>query len=235
MISIIFHLYYPESVKTVLPLITPEFLNGNKIYVNIVNNIPFDESAFNSYENLTLLKSSNIGKDVGGKLVLIDSLLQLGDENKYWIFLHDKNSPHTTTGKFWRDSLFSIADIRYKSEILKKMENDDIAVVTHKLFIMNEWNEARKKFNTINNDILMDLMAKYNIRPQSYDFAAGTMFWAKSDAMKAFFRKNNPLSIRATLERGNVLDHHVGTNAHSWERLLSWIATGNNKKIAGIG
>jgi len=235
MISILLHLYYPESVQTVLPQISPEFLQGNKLYINIVNSAPFEEGVFDKYESLTLLKSSNVGKDVGGKLVLIDSLLQMEDENKFWVFLHDKHSPHTTTGKFWRDSLFSIADTRNKELILKKMESPDISVVTHKNFIMNEWDENKKSFNTINNDIITELIKKYKISPPSYEFAAGTMFWAKSAPMKAFFKKHNPLHIRATLEKGNVLDHHQGTHAHSWERLLSWIALGNNQKIAGIG
>jgi lipopolysaccharide biosynthesis protein len=235
MISILLHLYYPESVKSVLPQISPELLEGNKLYINLVNTSPFDLEAFHAYSNLTLVKSSNVGKDIGGKLALIDSLLQQEDDSKYWIFLHDKNSPHTSTGKFWRDSLFSIADIQNKAAILKKMDQADVSVVTHKNFINNEWDERGKRFTTVNNDILKGLMAKYSIKPHSYDFVAGTMFWAKSEALKSFFKKHNPLSIRATLERGNVHDKDTGTTAHSWERLLSWIATGNNKKIAGIG
>jgi lipopolysaccharide biosynthesis protein len=235
MLSILLHLYYPESVKTVLPQISPELLEGNKLYVNIVNSAPFDESAFDGYKNLTLLRSSNIGKDVGGKLALIDSLMQLNDDSKFWVFLHDKKSPHTTTGQFWRDSLFSIVDARNRDEILGKFSNNNVNAVTHRLFVMNEWNKEKSRFNTINHDILMQLMDRYDIRPESYDFAAGTMFWARSAPLKAFFKKHNPLGIRSSLERGNVLDHHTGTHAHSWERLLSWIAVDNNKKIAGIG
>ena len=235
MISILLHLYYPDSVKTVLPQISPELLEGSKLYINLVNTSPFDLEAFAPYKNLTLLKSSNVGKDIGGKLALIDSLLHQGDDSKYWIFLHDKNSPHTPTGNFWRDQLFSIADIRNKEAILKEMERTDTGVVTHKNFINNEWDGQKKCFQTVNNDILWQLMEKYSIQPPTYDFAAGTMFWARSEALRAFFSKHSPLDIRATLERGNVLDHHAGTHAHSWERLLSWIALENNKKMVGIG
>ncbi|MBC3538717.1 rhamnan synthesis F family protein [Rufibacter sediminis] len=235
MISVLLHLYYPESVKTVLPQISKDFLVGNKLYINLVNNAPFDESAFDNFDNLTLLKSSNVGKDIGGKLVLIDSLLTMQDNSKFWVFLHDKNSPHTTTGKFWRDSLFSIIDIKNKESILKKMESNNVSVVTHKNYIMNEWDAQQNKFKTINNDKILELKSKYQINPSSYEFAAGTMFWAKSDPLKNFFSKYSPLEIRSTLEKGNVLDHHFGTNAHSWERLLSWIALGETKKIEGIG
>lgn len=235
MISILLHLYYPESVKTVLPQISPELLEGSKLYINLVNTSPFDEEALRSLPNLTLLKSSNMGKDIGGKLVLIDSLLQQDDDSLYWIFLHDKNSPHTPTGKFWRDSLFSIADVRNREAILKQLENDHIGMVTHKNFINNEWDPQNRRFKTVNNDILQQLMAQYAIKPQVYDFAAGTMFWAKSTALRAFFTRHSPLDIRATLEKGNVLDHQAGTHAHSWERLLSWIVLEEHKKIAGIG
>lgn len=235
MISILLHLYYPDSVKTVLPQISPELLEGSKLYVNLVNTSPFDLAAFPAYKNLTLLKSSNMGKDIGGKLALIDSLLQQEDDSKYWIFLHDKNSPHTATGKFWRENLFSIADSRNKEAILKLLGRGETGIVTHKNFINNEWDERGKRFKTVNNDILLELMDTYSIQPKIYDFAAGTMFWAKSEAFRSFFSKYNPLEIRATLERGNVLDHHFGTHAHSWERLLSWIALGSNKTIAGIG
>jgi len=234
MISILLHLYYPESVKTVLPKLTPEFLQGNRLYINLVNSVPFDESAFEKYENLTLIKSPNIGKDIGGKLVLIDSILHQNDDNEYWVFLHDKNSPHTTTGKFWRDSLFTIVDMKNKNTILNHFQNSDISVVTHKLFVRNEWLEKEKRFDTINNDIIKQLMEKYAIKPSSFEFAAGTMFWAKSKPLKEFFTKHNPLRIRETIEKGNVLDHHAGTHAHSWERLLSWIPMGAKNKIAGI-
>lgn len=235
MISILLHLYYPDSVKTVLPQISPELLEGSKLYINIVNTSPFDLEDFRPYKNLTLLKSSNVGKDIGGKLALIDSLLQQEDDSKYWIFLHDKNSPHTPTGKFWRDHLFSIAESSNKEAILKEMQRDDTGVVTHKNFINNEWDRRENRFKTVNNDILLQLMGTYAIQPPTYDFAAGTMFWAKSEAMRAFFAKHSPLGIRATLERGNVLDHHAGTHTHAWERLLSWMALENNKKIVGIG
>jgi hypothetical protein len=233
MISILLHLYYPESVKTVLPRISPELIESSKFYINIVNSAPFDERAFAAYKNLTLLKSSNIAKDIGGKLVLIDSLLHRNDDSKFWIFLHDKNSPHSATGAFWRERLFSIVDIRNKETILKKLERADTGVVTHKNFINNEWDGRKKCFDSVNNDILFELMEKYSIQPKTYDFAAGTMFWARSEALRSFFGQHSPLGIRATLERGNVLDHHSGTHTHSWERMLSWIAVGN-KKIAGI-
>lgn len=217
-----------------MPQLSPELLEGNKLYINIVNTSPFDLEAFRAYPNLTLIRSSNVGKDIGGKLALIDALLQHDDDSKYWIFLHDKNSPHTATGQFWRESLFSIIDIRHKETILKKLESGDTAMVTHKNFINNEWDREKGCFDTRNNEILLQLMEQYSVKPQSYDFAAGTMFWARSEALRTFFSKHSPLSIRATLERGNVLDNTMGTHAHSWERMLSWIVLENNKKIAGI-
>lgn len=234
MISVLIHLYYPESLKTILPQIGAELLKKAKLYINLVSNVPFDESLLEQYSDATILRTPNVGKDIGGKLALIDSLLFQGDDSEYWVFLHDKNSPHTPTGQYWRESLFSIATNQNLNKILDILKSPAVNVVTNKNFINNEWNAAKRKFETINNEIIFELLEKYKITPSSYQFAAGTMFWAKSAPLRDFFSKNAPLSIRATLEKGNVLDHHFGTNAHSWERLLSWISLGNTTAIAGI-
>ncbi|MBA3706225.1 MAG: hypothetical protein H0W84_10105, partial [Bacteroidetes bacterium] len=69
---------------------------------------------------------------------------------------------------------------------------------------------------------------------KNYDFVGGTMFWIRAEIMNSFFRKNNALDIRATLEKGNVLDHEHGTYSHSWERMLSWIAIDQDYYIKGI-
>ena len=86
-----------------------------------------------------------------------------------------------------------------------------------------------------NNGILLSqLIKEYNIRCKSYEYVAGTMFWAKGPVLFNFFRHFDPLKIRQSLEDGNVIDNFAGTMTHSWERLLCWILTSNGLNIKTI-
>jgi hypothetical protein len=59
------------------------------------------------------------------------------------------------------------------------------------------------------------------------------MFWVRASIFEDFFSMYSPLSIRAQLEEGNVLDDEP-TITHTWERLLSWLVTSKGYKIKGI-
>jgi lipopolysaccharide biosynthesis protein len=85
-----------------------------------------------------------------------------------------------------------------------------------------------------NKNILNNLLGNYQIKPSSFAFVAGTMFWARAKPMKDFFCSYDPLEIRKDLEDGNVLDNFSGTITHSWERVLSWIITSKGFLIKGI-
>lgn len=224
------HNYYPEPIKedNYQSLIEkPGCLN----FINLCNPYSLKEIPANNF----IISAPNQGKDIGGKLALLDLCLKLDIESEFYILLHDKKSPHTTLGEKWREKLFRIIEPQ-NIEKIKNMfaEDNQLGIVAAKEFIINEYDKDRDVFKCTSNSILKELIIKYGLNISNFDFVGGTMFWIRSEIFNDFFRRFKPLEIRATLEKGNVLDHLHGTQTHSWERMLSWIATDQGYKIRGI-
>jgi lipopolysaccharide biosynthesis protein len=193
------------------------------------------DSITKDFPNSYIIETTNIGKDIGGKLALIDLCIKLDIAADYFVLLHDKRSPHTSLGETWRKKLFRVvepANIVRITELFEK--NKKIGIIAAAEFVANEYNKRNDNFECSNNQLLKRLIAAYNFNHIDYDFVGGTMFWVRGDIINTFFKKYNALKIRATLEKGNVLDNENGTYTHSWERMLSWIAGNQGYFIQGI-
>lgn len=234
MIAVFLHIYYKESIEEIAPLLTPLKQKGATFYINLTAPLSAVDVKKMHLPDAVIKISHNSGKDIGGKLILLQQWLLFGAKDDYLIFLHDKRSPHSPLSQFWKTELFKIIDSPNIDIALNHFAaNATTGIICAKAFIRNE-HIAGTDFNTTNNLLLKELISKYNITRSDYSFVAGTMFWCRSSAYREFFKKNSPLSIRATLENGNIDDFQKGTITHSWERLLSWIGTTNNQKIYGI-
>src|ERR1700760_1919975 len=111
--SVIFHNYYGDHEKWVNFLCERISVPFNLFY-NIVEDSFFnleDEqglmkrlqaaSSGNSLRRIILRRSPNQGKDIGGKLVLLDACLREKIDTEHQLFLHDKKSPHKVEGRVW--------------------------------------------------------------------------------------------------------------------------------------
>lgn len=238
-IAVLTHIYYgypDDDLK--------EFLLNlgryNTIYFFNISNATSEKELViyrikNDFPNAIIIQTPNIGKDIGGKLALIDLYLKLNLRSDYFIFLHDKKSPHTSLGETWRKKLFRIIEPQNIAGILELFETDKkIGIISAKEFITNEFDKKNDAFNCSSNNILKSLINKYKLNLNTYDFVGGTMFYVRGEIIKTFFNKNSPLDIRATFENGNVLDHNEGTNTHAWERMLSWTAIDQGYYLKGI-
>ena len=182
-----------------------------------------------------IIETPNIGKDIGGKLALIDLHLRLNIQSDYIILLHDKLSPQALNGNEWRDKLLKIIEKGNIETILDIfLNNESIGLVANKECISNEYANQSNSFATVNNDLLKEYLITYQIKTSNYDFIPGTMFWIRSNIIKDFFTKYPPLEIRKKLEPGNVLDNLTGTHTHVIERLLGLLAGCYGYKIQGI-
>ena len=187
------------------------------------------------FEASPVIITSNKGKDIGGKLALIDLSMRLNTGPDFYVFLHDKQSPHTSLGMNWREKLFRIIQPEFLPKIAQLFQKDKkIGIVCAKEFIMNEFDARVRQFSGTNNSILKELIKEYAVHPENYDFVGGTMFWIRSEIVHHFFAKHSPLKIRASLEKGNILDYSHGSITHGWERMLSWIAADQGYYIKGI-
>ncbi|MES1220824.1 MAG: rhamnan synthesis F family protein, partial [Bacteroidota bacterium] len=236
-VAVMTHIYYDDSweeIKTKLK----HFDNGiNYFFFSISEACLIKEKIVrdikDSFSNAYALITSNIGKDIGGKFVLIDLYLTLGIHPDYIIFLHDKKSPQTLVGESWKNNLYKIIDPSYYKSILKAFQNNSAGIVGAKEHIMNEYNRETRRF-VHNNDISHRFLKKYGISIDNYEFLSGTMYWLKASIIEDFFSMYNPISFRKDLEAGNVLDNHDGTVAHTWERMFCWITTNYGYSIIGI-
>jgi lipopolysaccharide biosynthesis protein len=180
-------------------------------------------------------ESTNKGKDVGGKLLLMDAWLKLGIQSDYILLLHDKHSPYHSHSRHWKKDLFRIAENEHQQTIIDLFSNDpQTGIVASKNAIRNELDNEQKSNAYIDSSLIRSLKDKYNIQPPDLQFVAGTMFWVRASLFKEFFTQYPPLLIRSELEQGNVTDIDGPAIAHSWERLLCWIVTSKGSQIRGI-
>ncbi|MBA3706835.1 MAG: hypothetical protein H0W84_13315, partial [Bacteroidetes bacterium] len=98
--NILFHTYYgdlselfghfkfkhPDIDLNYFVNVCSENISSNNVISDIKKNIP----------NVITTCTPNIGKDIGGKLVLVDLAMNLNPDSDFYIILHDKKSPHTT-------------------------------------------------------------------------------------------------------------------------------------------
>jgi Lipopolysaccharide biosynthesis protein len=231
------HIFYEDSWQEIKPKLK-HFDNGRNHFLFSISEAclvkdSIVEDIKTSFKNSYAVITSNIGKDIGGKLVLIDLYLMLGIHSTYIIFLHDKKSPQTFVGESWKNNLYKVIDPANHELILKSFGKDSVGIVGAKEHIINEYNRETKQF-VHNNAITHKFLKKYSISIDSYEFLSGTMYWMKSSIIEDFFTKHHPISLRKDLEAGNVLDNYDDTIAHTWERMFCWIAANYGYSIKGI-
>jgi lipopolysaccharide biosynthesis protein len=187
------------------------------------------------FPDAIVLYTSNQGRDIGGKLAAFDVLMKSGIQTEYSLFIHDKLSPHTPTGIEWRNRLLRIILPAELSKIFKNFHQDkETGVIVTKEFIQNEFDHEKNSFSCTSNANLLNYIKKYNLNISDYNFAAGTIFWIRTEILRNFFSTHSPLSVRKDFEKGNSLDFEKGTNIHAWERLFSLIANSQGFKTIGI-
>lgn len=236
---ILYHLYYKESIDRLSAL--DHLLNDELVYLSINLNQDIDgvlelsEEIKLRYPTAIVIVTPNLGKDIGGKLALMDNYLTNEINSDYILLLHDKKSPQTLNGEKWDNDLKRITKKENLKEVFNLFEqNPTVGIVCSNGCISNEYNELTQDFNTTNNLILKSYKKQFNLNLKDFSFVAGTMFWVKSSIFVEFFTKYTPLNIRSGLEQGNVLDNIEGTKTHSLERVLSWLVTSRGYKIKEV-
>ena len=183
-----------------------------------------------------LLRVTNKGKDIGGKLAAFAYYMQFGGDADYIALIHDKVSPQTLHADAWFDTLFGVFEKDRLEEALHLFQTrPNVGVIGARQFVKdNEYDEATGRFNTTNNDLLQELIRRFELESPSYDYIAGTIFLARSGPYREFFARYSPLALRGDLEKGNVMDFEGGTYTHCWERLFCYIHAAKGFKVTGI-
>lgn len=240
MFALLIHIYYHESwdkifrdqlmaLKSYSPL----------IMINLCLDIPGNNSLIGKiktdFQSAFVITTPNKGKDIGGKLALINLFLTTRQHADYLVFLHDKISPHSITGDTWRTKLFSIIDTENIPSILKEFaSNDKTGIIGANDFIKNEFDSKKNVWETTNSEKLQELTTRYHLTITDHTFVAGTMFWVRSVIIRNFFSKFSALDCRELLEEGDPTDQYEGTYTHSWERIFCWLANDQHYRIKGV-
>lgn len=237
-IAILYHIFYEDSCEKVCQELGSLHHYQTTFLFNLCgdtpNKIGMRKTLKDNFPHCFIITTSNKGKDIGAKLALLQLYMQLELTADYLLFLHDKKSLQALKSATWKKDLLKIISPESIQQTIKIFQqNNDCGIVATEEYIIKEHLEEGR-FSGINGAILTQLMLQYQLKPATYSFVAGTMFWAKSKPIINFFKQHNPLQIRKELEDGNVLDNFSGTITHSWERLLSWIVTSQGYSIKGI-
>jgi lipopolysaccharide biosynthesis protein len=240
MFSLFIHIYHPDAWENIFKD-KLKMLKGYSpmVIVNLCMNHPGNSQLIfkirSDFPNALVITTPNKGRDIGGKLALIDFYLKANLQSDYLVFLHDKQSHHWFAGETWRRKLFSIIEPENITAVLAEYNKDSrIGIIGTSDLIKNEYDKGTNQFKTTNNDKLKKLIANYNLKITDYRFVAGAMFWIRSSIVQGFFSKHSPLSCREILEEGNFTDLHEGTYTHSWERVFCWLGNDQGYTIKGI-
>ena len=245
--SIFFHNYYGAH-QSWMNYFTKNISCTANLYYNIVedsmyNREPAEQDFYYQYktgpgsniEKLVVRQSSNAGKDIGGKMVLLDAYQKLGMPTGYGLFLHDKKSPYKANNTTWTDNLLKITAPAFTRQALQLLaEKPGIGIVTASGNVADEYDHHTNAFKSTNKTLLSNLQKQFSIQPSSFQYVTGTMFWFRMEPLRLFFENYAPLNIRTTLEKGNITDEAAGTFTHSWERMLCWIINAQNYTIKTI-
>lgn len=244
--SIFFHNYYGRH-EDWIRYFTQKVQTPFYLFYNIVDDSLYNQDddrglreslcqmACPFLKKIVIRRSPNRGKDIGGKLVLLDAFLRMQTDSEFIVFLHDKKSPYKTQSQEWRDKLFQIIDTPFINEALRLFgKNKEIGMIASSYTINNEYNYTTQSFASENRSQLTALREEFKIDNNDHRYVAGTMFWARSSPLVDFFKMHPPLEIRKTLEKGNVMDEKNGTNTHAWERMLNWLIFARGYTLKGI-
>ena len=237
--SIICHLFYPAVASELVGRLQRIRDNNTSYFINIQGSSrehkELQRLVYEQLGNAHILTTPNKGRDIGAKLLLIQLMLQLKIKSEFTLIIHDKKSPHLDNGDFWREELFKIIDEKYLKKVFDTFyEQKDAGIVGAGKYIQNEYDDLADHFSCSSNQQIKELIRKYNIKTKDYHFLAGNILWIRTELLENFFRQRSLLQIHADLESGNALDFYKGTYIHSWERIMSWIATSQGYKIYGV-
>ena len=190
----------------------------------------------------------NRGKDIGGKLKLLEEYLNTNGREDWMIFCHDKKSPHMTKPKAdrWREdllsSVFAISNVHRILSTFKNFPEVKMCggrvregIINSRSIAVNKGNEPyiyemAKLFGIVpgfNHPKYSHIKASFNTGA----FVGGTMFWVDSTFYRSMFKHINIQKILQYLENGDVKEP---SRTHAVERLLGLIVTFYKYKIGSL-
>lgn len=215
-VGVIVHVYYPELAKELREYL--ENIPGSvDVYISTDTKAKRDiiEGALGGWSKgrFEVRLAVNRGRDIAPKLITFEDVY---DRHPFVLHLHTKKSPHHSTLKLWRHFILEnlIGDEDVASSILAALEKfPEIGMVTsqHYLGVRGSigWAGNLELAETLGRRMGVEIDANTPL-----DFPSGSMFWARSAALKPLL--DLKLSFDDFAPESGQSD---GTMAHAIERL----------------
>lgn len=216
-VAVVVHLYYEELASEMLSyLVNIPF--DIDVYISTTDSSKASviECVFSKWNkgSVEIRVAPNRGRDIAPKLV---SFSDVYNRYEYILFLHGKKSNHADVSFYWRhfllESLVGTPDV-IKSILHLFEQHPNIGIMGAQHFEpMRHWIDWGGNFPTAK--ILAEKMGFIIKERDPLDFPAGSMFWARSKALKPLIDMG--LKVDDFEVESNQLD---ATLAHAIERIF---------------
>lgn len=222
-LAVIIHLYYVEM----FPFFVEKLINLQHINYDLFITIPEDkieirETIIKQYPEARIAVVPNCGRDVLPFIEVTRQIAKLGYSKV--LKLHSKKSPHRQDGSLWRDRIINSllpANETLINKIIEILNNKTTAIVGptgEYVSLLVNFSATHHHMKRFPKKVLNSELSKKIIDlSDEYGFFAGTMFWARIDALMPIIDNISPVDFEP--EFGQV----DSTLAHALERLFSVI------------
>lgn len=235
-LAVVLHLYYTDLWSVVgKKLDYLKTLEDFDLFVTLpVENEAFTKTIKKDYPSAHIFFVPNRGRDVLPFIKVAEGLAALNYE--FVLKLHSKKSPHRSDGSEWFSGILEgliPEQTSLVNEIVKTLSKKDTGLIGPteqyiSLVVNYDANKAKllkivSGVDQVNSKVLDSSLDKYG-------FFAGTMFWARLDAIAEVIRETSAIDQYET-EKGQI----DGTFAHANERAFSVIPELKKRKMFEIG
>ncbi len=230
-IAVVLHLYYTEM----LPYFLKKLESISHLKYDLFITIPEQKAQFVSdvqsqLPNARVVVVPNCGRDV---LPFVEVIRKIQNQGYVKVLkIHSKKSPHRSDGEQWRDRIIDSLLPKNKElldELVKKLSNKNTALVgpsgEYVSLLVNFSATGHYLKNLVGKIVQTRIADDLTRTSDEYGFFAGTMFWARIDALTPVV--NN---VRAE-DFEPELGQQDSTLAHALERLFNVIPELQNKDM----
>lgn len=181
--AVILHLFYEDLFEEIEKYL--KNLDGFDLYVSIPqSNRGVMDKIFSSFPNSKIVFTENRGRDIFPFISIFKRIVPLN--YKYILKIHSKKTLHREDGDIWRTDIYGklMGSPEIIKSVLSAFENDkSIGIIGpkgHVLDYQTYWGGNKKKTE--------ELAGRIGIKKDifSFNFVAGSMFWATSGALQYF-------------------------------------------------
>src|SRR5215216_5341070 len=145
-IAVLYHIFYEDTVDTIVTELESLHRFQPIFFFNVSTETPnallIKQTLLKAFPGSIVTLSSNKGKDIGGKLVLLNTCLEIGIEPDWILFLHDKKSLQSLNSKAWKADLMKIINSDSLGEIDRTIaEHNKCGIIATQGYVVEERNE----------------------------------------------------------------------------------------------